>query len=216
LFGKLMSEGVWDNTLVIYTTDHGEFLGDHGCGRKGSFCEAAARLPFLIRPPKNWGLPPGRTSDALVQLADILPTLCDVAGVALPSDVDGHSLRGIIEGQSDRVRDTLHGQIGSRHMIHDGRYKYLYYTDDGAELLFDVRADRHDMHPVQGPKLAEMRNALLEHLQAEGHDHVQDGALLNLYQPRLSPAEALAQDGAALAPLDLVGPLFKEQVGMPF
>ena len=202
LFGKLMSEDVWDNTLVIYTTDHGEFLGDHGAGRKNSFCEASARLPFIIRPPAKWQLPPGRSSAALVQLADILPTLCEVAGSPALDDIDGKSLMDIVTGQSDSVRKTLHGNIDNTHMFHDGNYKYMYYVDDGAELLFDVRVDRNDMLPVIGPKVDQMRVALMDHLKAEGHPHMTGGNLLNRHLVRPSEKQALSNDGAALGPLD--------------
>jgi arylsulfatase A-like enzyme len=202
LFGKLMSEGVWDNTLVIYTTDHGEFLGDHGAGRKNSFCEASARIPFILRPPKAWRLSPGRHSDALVQLVDILPTLTDVAGIQCPDDIDGENLLGVVKDKKKSLRSIMHGNIDSTHMLHNGRYKYIYYTDDGAEFLFDTQQDRNDMNPLTGTKVNEMREALVMHLSAENHKHVEEGVLLNRHTKRPSEDELLAINGAALAPLD--------------
>jgi arylsulfatase len=201
LFGKIMSEGEWDNTLVIYTTDHGEFLGDHGCAKKSSFCEASARIPFIIRPPRSWGVEPGRVSTSLVELADILPTFCEAAGAGCPDDVTGKSLIGIVRGQQEKVRDFLHGNINSTHMYHNGRYKYIYYADDGKELLFDVSRDRNDLVSIKGDRLKEMREKLAEHLSGEGHEHVENGQLVNHNKQKPPAKQALARDGAALNPL---------------
>lgn len=201
LIGTLMSRGDWDDTLMIYTSDHGEMLGDHGTRAKSSFLDAAARIPFLVRAPKTWRDEPavagrlGSTSDSLVGLEDILPTVCDVAGARVPSDIDGASLLPLIgvgsgelaeDGASDR--HYLHGQIDTSHMYRDADYKYLYFTDDGSELLF-ATDDTSDMNPLAiktpetswGDKalIAEYRELLLQHLRAEGHDDASENGLRN-------------------------------------
>lgn len=184
LFGRLMVQGLWDDTLVVYTTDHGEQLGDYHDAHKYSFFEGPARLPMIWRFPRRYGFAPGRVSPALVELADLLPTFCEVAGVAAPDDVTGHSLMPLVSGDAEAVRATLHGQIDAQHMFHTGRYKYLYFGDDGSELLFDMHASRRDAANLAGDvaRVAPIRQRFIEHLREEGNAHLVDGELLNRHQ----------------------------------
>lgn len=207
LIGTMQYQGDWDNTLVIYTSDHGEFLGDHGTGKKNSFCECSARVPFIVRFPKTWRDRPeirellGTRSDALVELSDLLPTLCDLAGAELPPDLDGQSLMPLLGGRGSFDRDFLHGHIDDSHMYKDGDYKYLYFADDGSEQLFRAD-DKDDRAPVAqrgawGVKGDEgllnwYREKLTAHLREEGHEHVTEGGLLNRNRPLPSEREALA------------------------
>ncbi len=193
LFGQLIADGDWNNTLVIYLSDHGEQLGDHGDVAKSTFLESSTRIPLIIRPPKDDDAPAGATSGALVELADILPTICDYAGADTPTDIDGASLRGILQGDSTRVRDAMHGQIGKHHMYRTEDRKYLYFTDDGAELAFDTQADPRDENPLPQADIGELRDAFIEHLRSENHaDLNDDGSLLNRGTPRPSKQELAA------------------------
>lgn len=204
LLGTLQRNGDYENTLIVYTTDHGEFLGDHGAARKSSFCEAAARLPFIMKPPA-WDPVPdeARVSSALVTHEDLLPTFCDYAGVDVPSDVQARSLRGILTGKETKTRDLLHGHIDDMHMLHDGRYKYIYNADDGSELLFDTSIDRFDRCALHDRSLLDMhRQQLYTHLREENHPHaLEDGTLLNKHLPRPSLATALARECTGLGPI---------------
>jgi arylsulfatase A-like enzyme len=180
LFGMLMNLDLWQNTLVVYTCDHGEHLGDHLDLAKSSFCNAAARVPFLLRPPAAWNWRPGQVSPALVELADLLPTLCTAAGARIPDDVEGHDLRPLGEGRS-AVRDLLFGQVDGRHLVHDGTWKWIYHVMDGREQLFraDDQDDLHDATAEQPEVCARLRQALIARLARLGHPHQRDGALLN-------------------------------------
>jgi len=184
LFGTLMRLGMWDDTVILYTTDHGEHLGDHGMYFKGTFLEGAAHIPLLVRCPKWMQAQRGASTGALAELADLLPTLCDITGAEVPPDVTGRSLLPLLRGQVDAVRDDLHGQIGNQHMFHDGKYKYLYFADDGRELLFDKAADPLDERDLSGDEAltASLRDRFCAHLQAEGSEHLVDGELVNLHQ----------------------------------
>lgn len=216
VIGTLQHQHDWESTVVIYLTDHGEMLGDHRSAKKSSFLEASARLPFIVRYPDAWKAEypdlVGTASHALVELADLLPTICDVAGARVPDDIDGASLVPLLRGENYAPHAQLHGHIGDSHMWRDADYKYLYYTDDGSELLFSAD-DENDEHPVAqgGPTgakgdtalLYRYRRALVDHLSEENHEHYDDAAdgLLNQQLPRPTERELLARNQAGLAAL---------------
>jgi len=174
LLGYLQQQGLDRDTLVVYTTDHGEHLGDHRDAAKSSFYNAAARIPFIVKPPTDWAWNPGGTSDALVELADLLPTFCELADADIPDDVEGRSLLPLGAGETERIRDVLFGQIDGRHMAHDADHKYIYHTMDGREQCFaaDDRDDLQDLAPEQPERCAELRAALVRRLQHVDHDDV--------------------------------------------
>jgi len=193
LFGELMRQALFPETAIFFTSDHGEQLFDHGFCFKGNFLDPSARVPFLARLPHPYGGPRGTASPALVQWADILPTLCDLAGATVPEDLDGRSLVPLLTGQTDNVRDFLHGQIGNQHLFHDGRYKYLYYADDGRELLFDKEQDRLDEHDLSDDVglRNRLRSQLIEHLREEGHQHATADSQLVNFGKSIQPADRL-------------------------
>ena len=169
--------------------------------KKSSFCEAAARIPFIIRPPHWMEHSPGRVCNSLVELSDILPTLCSYSAAFVPDDVTGISLKPLIDEKCMSVRNSLHGHINNTHMYHDGRFKYIYHVDDGNEFVFDVSADRNDMNPIKGEKVREMRQKLIKHLEEEGHEHFENGELVNLSIEKPPLNMVRARDGAAMNPL---------------
>jgi len=183
LFGYLQLHGLWDDLWVIYTTDHGEHLGDHYDIAKSSFYNSAARLPFLIRPPRALQRAhTGAASAALIELADLLPTFCRLAGIAAPEDVEGRDLVPLVMGEQRAVRDRLCGAIDAQHMVHDGRHKYLYFVKDGREQLFDHAADSNDLNdiaPALPEKVREMRQHLIERLHAINSPDLENGTLRN-------------------------------------
>jgi arylsulfatase A-like enzyme len=169
---KLDELGLRENTLVIWTTDHGDALASHG-GRfdKGAYMtEEVLRVPLAMRFPGR--IEPGQVSNALVCGTDIAPTLLDAAGTAFESPVDGQSLLPLAAGEADEWRDSLlvetygHG-YGLTHVgrgILKGRYKYLIYQDHLGEL-YDLEADPYEMtnlihDPRYGEVLAELEEAL--------------------------------------------------------
>lgn len=199
LLAQLQMAGDLDNTLIVYTSDHGEALGDCGDFAKSTFYEYSAKVPLIVRPPKSWNTEPGRVSRDLVEWVDLMPTLCAVAGADVPEDVTGRSLLAALHGDALPAHE-MHGQLHNSHMLHDGRYKYLYCVDDGREQCFDTENDPHDEHPVNGEPGTRLRQRLIDHLTEENHAHVKDGQLVNLRTPRPSVAELRARDYAGLGP----------------
>ena len=197
LLAQLQMDGDEQDTLIVYSSDHGEMLGDYGDIGKRSFLASSAKVPLLLRPPPAWGVEPGRTVEQVVEWADLLPTLCDAAGARIPGDVTGRSLLPLARGESLEAK-TLHGQIGGSHLLHDGLHKYLYSTLDGSELCFDAAADPLDERPLEGEMVGRMRQALIEYLAAENHPHLIDGELLNERRERPPIAELLAKNDGGM------------------
>ncbi|HUG68662.1 MAG TPA: sulfatase-like hydrolase/transferase [Pirellulaceae bacterium] len=103
---KLQAMGELDNTYVIFTADHGIAVGRHGLTGKQNLYEHTWRVPFIVRGP---GIKASSNAAGYIYLLDVLPTLCDLAGIEIPKVVDGKSFRPVLEGKVDRVRDVLYG-----------------------------------------------------------------------------------------------------------
>lgn len=128
-----------DDWIVIYTSDHGEMLGEHGVWEKRKFYEGSARVPFFIRMPRRFA--PARVSQNVSQ-CDLFATLCDLCDLPTPDGLDSRSLLPLLQGEPDRWEDEAVCQFGGENlMIKRGSLKYHFYEADGAEFLFDLAAD---------------------------------------------------------------------------
>jgi choline-sulfatase len=128
-----------DDWIVIYTSDHGEMLGEHAVWYKSRFFEAAARVPLIVRYPRRYG---PRTVNANVSLCDLFATLCDLTDVPVPEGLDSRSLISLLDGDSSQWPDEAVSQFdGTQLMIKRGHLKYQYYGPDAPEVLFDLGGD---------------------------------------------------------------------------
>ena len=176
LFGELKRQGLYDNTVIVITSDHGEHLGDHQLYAKNTFLESSARVPIILRLPSQHGIY-NRIDDKPALTADIAPTLLRLAGLAPEEGMDGVSL---LDSPEDRV---IYGE--TRHSIFatDGRFKYIYYFAGAAEQLFDLRSDSDDLHNLAGlPSYLDVHKALKDglvaYLEANQRPAVSEGELL--------------------------------------
>ncbi len=163
--------------VILFTSDHGEMLGDHHYFRKCEPYEGSAGVPLLIRGSNGLGFRPGITCDTPVCLEDIMPTLLELAGAPIPDDLDGKSLLPILRGEADRVRPWLHGEHAACysadqafHSITDGRLKYIWRPRSGAEQLFDLAVDPGECTDLadskdRAPALKQFRERLIETLR---------------------------------------------------
>ena len=132
-----------DEWIIVYTSDHGEMLGQHGVWEKGHFFEASAGVPLLVRWPERFE--PGVVEEN-VNLSDLFATLCDLTGVPAPEDhtLDSRSLVPLLEGDTDEWRETHDDEsisaYGDDLMIKHGDLKYLSVAE-GEDVLFDLDAD---------------------------------------------------------------------------
>lgn len=167
LFAQLRESGDLDTTWIVFTTDHGEMLGDHHLGAKGVLFEASSRLPFLLKPPhperQPFPLKPGSTCDELVCLADLLPTFAGLGEAEVP-EVDGISLLESLQG---RGRDHLHLQFRDYHAVVKDDRKLMYAEACGTQLLFDTRNDPYETKELlrDGSDSSELRKLIKERLR---------------------------------------------------
>lgn len=154
VLARLDQLGLRDNTIVVYMSDHGEMLGQHGIWYKNAFLEGSARVPLLVSLP-GMLYPPLRSRIAApVNSIDIFPTLCEACGLQPPPSVEGQSLLPLMDGRdpgTERVAFSENRRRGiPSRMIRTAEYKYCYY-EDGVEQLYDMRGADRD---VEGTNLA--------------------------------------------------------------
>jgi arylsulfatase A-like enzyme len=180
LVAAMQARGTWENTLVIFTADHGEMMGAHGFLTKGRFYEEAARVPMVIRWPGH--VTPGRTA-ALAQMFDAYPTIVEAIGGELSRGRFATSLLPVATGKKKSVRELAISEIGNapplRIMARGERFKY--WADEQREYLFDLQTDPLEQHdlakaPEHTDALNRSRAELLSHLRrtqvnlAEGYE----------------------------------------------
>ena len=150
LLDHLEARGVAEDTLVVFTTDHGHFFGQHGLTAKGAFhYEDLLRLPFLVRFPGR--VPAGEVSRALVSLVDLAPTLLSAAGIKVPGQMQGADQWPVWEGEQAPVCDLV--IVENRHQpsaVHlrtyvTERYKLTLYRGHDYGELFDLQEDPHEL-----------------------------------------------------------------------
>lgn len=170
LIEAMRTRGTWDDTLVLFTADHGEMMGAHGFLTKGRFYEESARVPLVIRWPGRVNA--GRTK-ALAQMFDVYPTIMDAIGSEVTPGRFAVSLLPVATGKKASVRDLAISEIGNRSplqiMARDHRYKY--WADEQREFLFDLEKDPLELNdlaasPDHEKTLNRMRERLLNHLRS--------------------------------------------------
>lgn len=158
LIATLKQLDQFENTIVVYSADHGLAMGSHGLMGKQNLYEHSMKAPLIFAGP---GIPRG-ASEALVYLLDIFPTLCDLASTEIPIGLDGKSLKAVITGQSRGMRDSLGlAYRDVQRVIRDERWKLLRYPHVDKTQLFDLRADPDEMHdlsadPAQQPRIEQL------------------------------------------------------------
>jgi len=154
LLKAIDAAGIRDDTLVLFTADHGEMMGAQGRRAKNIFYEEAVRVPFLMR----WAgkVPPGLTSDACLNTPDIMPTLLGMMGLPIPKKVEGTDLSHCAFGKPGPEPEAAFLQnTGACAIWEDGcewralrdkRFTYAIYRKDRKELLFDNQSDPYQFH----------------------------------------------------------------------
>ena len=186
---------VLDNTLIVFTSDHGDMMGDHHMHRKCYAYEGSARIPMVIHYPSGVDARPGTFLEP-VGLQDVMPTILEVAGVDIPDTVTGTSMLRAVRGEP--WRQYMHGEhspcydIGeAMHYLTDGVEKYIWFPTTGDEQFFDLSIDRGETRnlaasPDHAERVAMWRKRLVDLLGERG-DGFSDGEKLLLRKERYGP-----------------------------
>jgi len=155
LLQALEDYGLADETVVIFTTDHGDMLGHRGMVQKRSFYEYSSRIPLIFRFPKNHPMgAPGTVCKDPVNIVDLCPTILELVGITDYLPVDGAALLPQLRGERDPERHVFcenHSEsvTGTCFMVRKGRYKYNYIYQREAQL-FDIEADPGEWNNLSG------------------------------------------------------------------
>ncbi len=183
----LEAKGQLDNTIVIYTADHGLGVGQHGLLGKQNLYDHSIRVPSIFAGP---GIPEGQTVEALTYLYDLFPTVCDLTKVDCPDTVEGCSLVPLMEGCVDKVRDSVFAAYKDIHRtVSDGHWKLIRYyvseeTGKGTNFLqlFNLEEDPWETNNLADlPEHAERVKSLateLKRWQTETDDFMKDIPIL--------------------------------------
>jgi choline-sulfatase len=203
---RLECDGLLDNTIIVYTTDHGEMAGEHGVWWKNGWYEACTHVPLIFsRSEQRCGRVPSGTCEPPVALIDIFPTLCALAGTEIPHGMDGIDLSPALLGSSTVPErpvfcDALNPRWGKGtefRMIRWHQFKYVRFRD-APPLFFDLDSDPGEQinlieRGVSGVALGALREmqrlaeASMDFDEAE-RERMQDGTLAETYAQHLPPS----------------------------
>ena len=178
----LEKTGQAENTIVIYAADHGLAIGSHGLLGKQNLYEHSTRAPMIF---VGRGIPQGKSSDALVYLFDIFPTISELIEIDSPEGVEGESLAPIWRGAKTGVRDSLYTAYAEvMRAVRDDRWKLIRYPHINKSQLFDLSNDPDEMNDLSaGPEQAERLDAMME-LLADWQQKVGDKTPLTSAEPQ--------------------------------
>jgi len=167
ILDKLEELGMADNTIVVFTTDHGHFYGQHGLIAKGPFhYEDLIRVPFLVRYPEE--VPAGEENEALQSLVDLAPTFLSMCDIDIPREMSGVDQSKVWRGEEDQIRD--HTICENRHepdtlnlkTYIDDRYKMTVYYNRLEGELYDLKKDPDELNNLwDDPDYSDLKSELL-------------------------------------------------------
>jgi len=135
----LKKNGLYDNTIIVYTADNGLAIGSHGLMGKQSLYEDCMKVPMIVSGP---GIPKGKVSDALVYLYDIFPTLCNLSGFGVPEGIDGKDVTPVISGKTEGVRTVLYTVYRNTvRAVRTMDWKLIRYPERDYTQLFNLAKD---------------------------------------------------------------------------
>lgn len=188
----LKEKGMYDNSIICFTADHGDMLGDHYHWRKTYPYEGSVHIPYIVKWPASVKktVPAGARIEEPVELRDFLPTFIDIAGGSVPPDMDGSSLLKLIQDNRQDWRkylDLEHATCYSEDnywcALTDGKIKYIWNFHTGKEQLFDLSKDPHEVtdysvNEAYSQRMGELRKAMVAHLSERGEGFVKNGRLI--------------------------------------
>ena len=185
----LKEYGVYDNSIILFTSDHGEELCDHHMFRKARPYEGSCHIPLIITAGKNvlTDIASSSICTDVAELRDIMPTLLDAAGAEIPDSVDGHSLLPLVREPEKSLRSWLHGEHSfdefSNHWIVTEKEKYIWHSWTGTEQYFNLADDPHELtdladDPSCQDRIQELRGCLIESLKGRPEGYTDGNRLI--------------------------------------
>ena len=198
ILDALEKRGLLEETLILYTSDHGDMTGDQNLWRKSYAYEPSARVPMLMRWPKGMvGGKRGQVRAEPVELRDIPATIMAAGGASPPVPVDGRSLVDCVAKNGagwrewiDLEHDVCYAPENQWNALTDGRQKYIFHARTSEEMLFDLVHDPHEQQnlsgdPAHSTALAKWRARLVAELEPRGEHFVTNGRLAARSKPFL-------------------------------
>ena len=141
----LQDTGLAENTIVVFTSDHGYHMGEHGHWQKTTLFENATRVPLVISGPGV--IAKGKSTEGLAELVDVYPTMTELAGLTTPKSVSGKSLVPILKDHSTTVRSSAFTQYSNGYSIRTSRYRYTEWGEKGelGAELYDHESDPEEL-----------------------------------------------------------------------
>ena len=184
LFAKMQQLGLLQNTWIIFTTDHGEMLGDHNLGSKLVHFEGSSHIPMIIRPPSSHPLAKecGTQCDSLVSLADVMPTCLHAAGLNQKADLDGVSLLDVQAKGLQANRVHFGNWSDQFYVVIQDQWKYHWFAQGDESLLFNLENDPYEQTNLIGDERyaaqhEALHNSLRDHLKATGSKWIEGSEL---------------------------------------
>lgn len=197
-FGRVLAglsqAGLMDDTLILFTSDHGEYLGDHGLVQKVHFHEPSAHVPFILRPPRSWDVETGVEVPRAVTLADVLPTLVEAAGGTRTPSLSGagESLLPLVFGNGSDESRYIDGMSAGYHAdaaepvwigLTDGVWKYIWYPEGPSEQLFNLADDPNELRDLSDSSeyqtvRQELKSRLEDRHRSRGSPYVTERGLV--------------------------------------
>ena len=167
----LKETGLADNTIVVFTSDHGYHMGEHGHWQKTTLFENATRVPLIVAGPGVSET--GAIAEGIVEMVDIYPTMVDLAGFKPPASVNGRSLVPILKDADTTIRTSALTQYSNGYSIRTSRYRYTQWGDQGSlgAELYDHHSDPQELvNLIDKPELSGIQKELRAELLARIDD----------------------------------------------
>ncbi len=208
LLDSIREMGLDQNSIIVFTSDHGELFGAHGRRAKNIFYEEAVRVPFLIKWKNH--LEEGVRRDFVFNTVDIMPSLLSLMGLSIPDEVEGTDLSRCILGESDTEKGALMMCTGPTAVFGDGqewrafrtkKYTYAVFKSDGQELLFDNQADPLQMNNLIGKEAYQEVAEDLKHKMYAEMNRIGDNFEKNSYYEKNWIKDRIIERTATLNPI---------------
>lgn len=165
IIDELQRLGELDNTIILYTSDHGDYAGEHGLYEKkgGISYRAITRIPLIVRLPDHQCSV--NVSEALVESVDVFPTLCELSGLSIPNSVQGISFAEIINGAVSTIRKNTYTENIWRKALATQDWRYIANYGDEVDELYNLKDDPWELHNlIDDPEYIDVSNKMLRDL----------------------------------------------------